>query len=85
MVAKRGLAVACGKKVRRNELRSLMDQLIERMLAVGPWFSPDDRPGRMIDLYAIAANGFAVAFHVGLLEVSREAMQMLVVGQHGVA
>ena len=62
-----------------------MDQLIEGVLAVGAGLAPDDRPGRVVDALAVAPDGFAVALHVALLEIGREAVKMLVVRQHGMA
>src|SRR4029077_21221256 len=66
-----------------NEPRSLMDQLIERMLAIGPRLTPINRPGVVIDPHAIEREVLAVALHGELLEIRREALQILLVGQHG--
>ena len=38
-----------GNEVARNELGTLMDQLIEGVLAVGAWLTPDDGAGRDVD------------------------------------
>src|SRR5262249_42872657 len=51
------------------EARALMDQLIERMLAIGPWLSPKYRSGIVIDLCAIECDVLAVALHGELLEI----------------
>src|SRR5262245_5514363 len=64
------------------EARALMDQLIERMLAVGARLSPKDRPGIVIDLYAIERDVLAVALHGELLEIRGKPLQVLFVGQH---
>src|SRR6516165_12060996 len=57
------------------EARALMDQLIERMLAVGTRLSPKDRPGIVIDLRAIERNVLAIALHGELLEVRGKPLQ----------
>src|SRR5215470_11114502 len=59
------------------EARALVDQLIERMLAIGTRLSPKDRPGSVIDLRAIERDVLAVALHGKLLEIRREALQIL--------
>ena len=39
-------------EVARNQSRSLVNELIERMLAVGPGLAPVNRPGLVVDLAA---------------------------------
>ncbi|MNH85443.1 hypothetical protein D3C73_378840 [compost metagenome] len=68
-------------KVARHQLGPLMDQLIERMLAVGAWFTPDNRAGLVIYRVAVTVNVFAVRLHVALLEISGKTMHILVVRQ----
>src|SRR6516162_4952222 len=65
------------------ETRALMDQLIERMLAVSTRLSPKDRPGVVVDLHAIEHDVLAVALHGELLEIRRKPLQVLFVGQNG--
>ena len=50
MPAQRIQRLGEGDEIARNQLRSLMDQLIEGMLAVGARFAPVDRPGLVVDL-----------------------------------
>ena len=69
-----------GQEVGRNQLGALMKQLVESMLAVCAGFPPDDRTCLVGHLLAIPIHRFPIAFHVSLLEVSREAMHVLVVG-----
>ena len=69
-------------EVTRNHPRALMDELIERVLAVGPRFAPDDRSRGVVDNVALAVDTFAVAFHVPLLEIGSKAMHILIVWQN---
>src|SRR3954447_2321440 len=62
---------------------SLMDQLIEGMLAVGSRLTPVDRPGVVIHSCAVDRDMLAVALHRQLLEVGGKALQILLIGQHG--
>ena len=85
MVADLVVAVGRGDEVARNHLGALMDQLVEGVLAVRTRFAPEDRTSLVVHALGIAVNGLAVGFHVGLLEVGSEAVQVLVVREHGVA
>src|SRR5882724_6903281 len=64
-----------------NESRSLMNQLIERMLAVCAWFAPIDGAGIIGDFVTIERDMFAVALHRQLLQVGRKSFQVLLVRQ----
>lgn len=85
MVADLVVAVCRGDEVARNHLGALVDQLVESVLAVRTRFAPEDRTGLVVHALRVAVDGFAVRFHVGLLEVGGEAVQVLVVREHGVA
>lgn len=85
MVAHLVVAVGRGDEVARNHLGALVDQLVEGVLAVGARFAPEDRAGLVVHALGVAVNGLAVGFHVGLLEVGGEAVQVLVVRKHSVA
>lgn len=54
-----------------DKLRSLMDQLIEGMLAIGAWLCPGGRPRLVGDLRSIEHHMFAAALHRKLLKVYR--------------
>jgi hypothetical protein len=71
-----------GDEVAGNEARPLMDQLIERVLAVGSGLAPVDRTSLVVHRRAGERHVLAVALHGQLLEISREALEVLVVGQH---
>ena len=69
-----------------NEAGALMNQLIECVLSVGSRLTPDDGTGSVVvDGPAVAVNALAVTFHVALLEVGGKAVEVLVVGENGVA
>ena len=69
-------------EVTRNQVRPLVQKLKERVLPVRTRLSPHDRPGGVAgDDRAVARCALAIAFHVGLLKVRREAMQILIVWQ----
>ena len=85
VIANLVVAVGRGDEVARNHLGALVDQLVEGVLAVRTRFAPEDRASLVVHALGIAVNGLTVGFHVSLLEVSSEAMQILIVGEHGVA
>src|ERR1700751_5497424 len=58
-----------------------MDQLVKRMLAVGSWLAPVNRTGIAGDFASIKCDMFAIALHRELLEISREPLQVLLVGK----
>ena len=61
-----------------DQLRPLMQQLIERVLSVGGGLAKQDGPGRIVDILAGTRDGFTVRLHGQLLKVGGEAMQVLV-------
>mmetsp|Transcript_40401 Transcript_40401/g.72796 ORF Transcript_40401/g.72796 Transcript_40401/m.72796 type:complete len:592 (+) Transcript_40401:163-1938(+) len=71
------------EEIAGNDLRSLVDELVEGMLSVRSGLSPDDGPSLDIDPIAFFVDGLSITFHVGLLEVSRESMHVLIVRQDG--
>jgi hypothetical protein len=62
-----------------NESRALMNQLVERMLAVGAGLAPVDRADIVVDSAAIELDVFAVALHRQLLEISGKSLEILFV------
>jgi len=69
-------------EIARNEPRALMDQLIERVLAIGSGLAPIDRAGLSVDRCSGERYVLAVALHHQLLEIGWETLQVLVVGKH---
>src|SRR5262245_13657 len=53
------------------------------MLAVSPWLAPVDRPGLVVHGDAVSAHMLTVALHRQLLEIRREALEILLIRQHG--
>lgn len=54
------------------------------MLAVCAGFAEQNRTGCIGDGLAVFGNAFAVGFHVGLLQIGGQAVQILVVRQNGI-
>jgi hypothetical protein len=68
-------------EVAGDDARALVEELVERMLAVGAWLAPVDGPGVPGDLLALEGHALAVALHRELLQVRREPLQVLFVGE----
>src|SRR5262249_4413427 len=68
-----------GDKVDRDELGSLMDQLIERVLTVGSGLAPVDRPSLIIYFISVYRDVLTIALHRELLEISGKALEILLV------
>ena len=68
-------------EVARHQPRALVDELVERVLAVGAGLAEQDRSGLVVDAAAVLAHVLAVALHVGLLQVGRQPVQVLIVRQ----
>src|SRR5512132_2600301 len=65
-----------------DQPRALVDQLVKRMLTVGSRLAPIDGSGIVVDFFPIESYMFAVAFHRQLLQISRKALEILLIGQH---
>ena len=52
------------------------------MLGGNPYLAEDNWAGRIIHFLALPIHILAVTFHISLLQVSGQAMQMLIVGEH---
>ena len=83
MVAQLVVTVHGADEVGRDELRALMDELIEGVLAIGARLAPDHRTCGVLDRRALARHALAVALHVALLQIGRQIAQRLIIGQHG--
>ena len=82
VVGQRVRRVDEGDEIRRDQPRALMNELVERVLAVGARFSPEHLAGVGGDGGAVPPDGLAVGLHRQLLQVGREPTQLLRVGQH---
>src|SRR5476649_1427801 len=70
-------------EVAGDQARALMDELVEAVLAVGPGFAPEDGTGVIGDVLARERDVLAVGFHGELLQIGREALEVLLVRQNG--
>src|SRR5258705_13556997 len=82
MPAKRIERLVKRDEVTGDEPRSLVNQLIEGMLAVGSRFAPINGTRIVAGFVPVESNVLAVALHRQLLQISRESLQVLLVGQH---
>lgn len=63
---------------RRGQGVTLVDELVEGVLAVGPWLAPHDRARVVLDTDAIFADVLPVGLHVAL--TTAEKTRLLAVG-----
>src|SRR5713101_8599208 len=72
-------------EVARDEPGPLVNQLVERVLAIRSWFAPVDRSCLVCHVFPIERDMLAIAFHRQLLEVGWKPLKVLLVGQdrHG--
>ncbi len=75
------LVLAEPDELQRNDVFALVEELVERVLAVCARLAEQHRPGGVVHGLAEAVDGLAVGFHVGLLQVCRETGKSLRVGQ----
>ena len=68
-------------EVAGHQPRALVQQLVERVLAVGAGLAPVHRAGRVVDRLAPGGDRLAVALHRQLLQVGREALEVVGVRQ----
>ena len=73
-----------GNEVCGNHTGSLVNQLVEGVLAIRSWLSPEDLAGVIEDRASIAAHGLAIRLHGELLQVRGETVQVLRVREHRV-
>src|SRR5215469_17275373 len=83
MMAAQGVeGLSKSDEVTRNEARALMYQLIERVLAVGPRFTPVDGTCVTVDCFPIERDMLPVALHGQLLQIGRKPFQVLFIRQY---
>src|SRR6266849_7070338 len=68
-------------EVTRNQLRALVDELVERMLPVGSGFAPENGSRLIIDRGPIQRHMLAIRLHRELLQISRKPLEILIVGE----
>lgn len=69
------------QEITGDELGTLVDELVECVLAVGTGLSPDDGSRFVVYKVSCLGNRLSVGFHVSLLEVIGKLVQVLVVRQ----
>src|SRR5258708_3517597 len=82
MLAQRIQSLAECDEVARDQPGPLVNQLVKRVLAVGPRLTPVNRTGLIGYVVPAQRYVFAIALHRQLLEVSWETLQVLLIGQH---
>src|SRR5258708_26000914 len=82
MAVERIQCLAERDEVAGDEPRTLVNELIEGVLAVGTGLTPVNGPRLIPGLSAVQRYVLAVALHRQLLEISREPLQVLIVRQH---
>ena len=82
VVAVRVVRVGEADEVDRDDPGALVQQLVERVLAVRARLAPHDRTGRRRHRRAVEPHRLAVRLHVELLQVGGEAAELLGVRQH---
>ena len=83
VIAQRIQRLAEADEVGRNQSRALMDQLIERVLTVRAWLALIDGSRLIVDARSVTPHVFAVALHRELLQVRRQALEVLLIRQNG--
>src|SRR5271165_7520007 len=83
MAAERVERLIEADEIAGNQLGSLVDKLIERMLAVRAWLAPEDRSRLVLGDSAVESDMLAVRLHGKLLEIGGEALEILIVRQDG--
>ena len=78
-------ALAQRDELHGHDVAPLVDHLEERMLAVGAGLAPDHGRGGKRQRLAMRVHALAVALHLQLLQVGRQAAQAMAVGRHAAA
>ena len=73
------------EKLCRNEPSPVMKKLVEGVLTIGAGLSPNHGARCLADLIALAVDPLSIALHVGLLQISWQSGQSLIVreNRHG--
>jgi hypothetical protein len=78
VVLNRVVALCSQDEVGGDELRALVEQLVERVLRVGRGLTKQNGSGGVLDVVSAASDGLSVRLHGQLLQVSREPVEVLV-------
>src|SRR5215472_261756 len=82
LLAQRVQRLTEGDEITGDQPGSLMNQLIERMLAIGAGLTPINRAGVPCDAIAIDGDVLAVTLHRQLLEIRGKPLQVLLVREY---
>ena len=77
------VALSSENKVGGNELRALVEQLVERVLGVRGRFTKQDWSRGVFDVFSATGDGLAVGLHGQLLKVGGKPVEVLVESGHG--
>src|ERR1700690_3256699 len=77
MIGKFAKWFAKSDQIAGDQLRSLMNKLVKRVLSIGARLAPDDRPSLVVHGLAVEGHVLAVAFHLELLQVRRKALEIV--------
>ena len=83
VTAQRIQSLAEGDEVAGNQSGALMNQLVKAVLSVGARFAPVNGAGVVVHAGAVQRDLLAQTFHGHLLQIGREAFEILIIGQHG--
>jgi hypothetical protein len=78
VVLNRVVALRGQDEVGRDELRTLVEQLVEGVLGVGGRLAEENGASGVLDVVSAAGNGLTVGLHGQLLEVGGEPVEVLV-------
>jgi hypothetical protein len=78
VVLNRVVALGSQDEVCGDELGTLVEQLVKRVLGVGGRLAKENGSGGVLDVVSAACDGLSVRLHGQLLEVSREPVEVLV-------
>src|SRR6266702_7109639 len=81
MLAERIERLAEADEIAGDQLCALVNELVEGMLPVGAGLAPDDRPRLIVDGSALQVDMLAVAFHIELLQIGAQVLEILIVRQ----
>src|SRR5262245_7147707 len=82
VVVHRVQRLAEADEVTGDEPRTLVDELVEGVLTVGPRLAPVDWGGVVVHLHTVKGDVLTVALHRELLQVGRKPFEILVVGEN---
>lgn len=73
------------KEITGDEESALVDELVKSVLSVGARLAPNN--GASVVRYSdtVTGNVLAIRLHVALLEIGREAIHILIIGQYGLS